>query len=344
MNDYLRLRLRQALDAIGAPDVPVETEVSRSGLGDVATGVALRLAALSGADPAETARRIVVAMRVDPRYIAEITIAGAGFIDVRYTTTFFHDRLLALVPRFDAWRSSPVPSTPLDFRAARSVDVPLARLRSIVVAETVERLRERHGTEQGRSDAPIRSNGTVDIVALNDDPDRPAGTAGSIDVAELLSELGEEKARYLLLAVSPKRPLHLDLARARDRSPRHDPERLRHLHAHIAGLLRFAAAQGLDIGTTSFAPLHAPEEMRLIRTLVNVPENLTRAATGADPSIVIASLRDVAEAFERFSALHRIIAEPTPRIRTARTTLAALTAAALAEGLGTLGIAAPDRL
>lgn len=341
MHDYLRLRLRGALDAIGAPTVPVDLEVSHNDHGDVATSVALRLARDTGTAPAALARRIVEAMEIDPRYVATIEVADAGFINVSYTAAFFGDRLADLASRLHAWRSHPPPPpTIIDPRRDGSPDgIPIAHLRSMVAAEAVERLRERVGVERSTNEE-VRCNGEIRFSGETTDSTRPGRTEGST----LLERLGEETVRFFLLATSPRRPLSFDLDRAGARSPRNPLERLRHLHAHIAGLGRFALQHEIANESRSFELLDSSEERRVIRSLVKFPDEMARAATQGDPSIVIAGLNEIATAFEQFAAAHRIVAEPAPDIRAARLCLADLTMSALGEGLNVLGISAPDRI
>lgn len=80
--------LREALARIGAPtDHPIRLERPNDPEhGDLATNVALTLAAHLGKPPRQVAEAIIAELKIDPSVISEAEIAGPGFLNFRMST------------------------------------------------------------------------------------------------------------------------------------------------------------------------------------------------------------------------------------------------------------------
>jgi len=97
--------LRAAIQAVGGP-ADFEPELARSrdpDHGDYATNTALVLSARIGARPRDLAEQIVAALDTEQAGIAEVTVAGPGFINFRLSDDLLWSRLaetLAADPEF----------------------------------------------------------------------------------------------------------------------------------------------------------------------------------------------------------------------------------------------------
>lgn len=171
-----------------------------------------------------------------------------------------------------------------------------------------------------------------------------AGTVVTID--DLVGAIGVDAARYALARYSSDSSIDLDLdlwAKAGSENPVYY---VQYAHARVSSLLR----NGADLG---LAPADHPEllthekEGELLRALAAFPGVVASAATLREPHRVARYLEDTAGAYHRFYDNCRVLPmgdeEPTDLHR-ARLTLVAATRTVLANGLGLLGVSAPERM
>ena len=168
----------------------------------------------------------------------------------------------------------------------------------------------------------------------------------AIALHDLLDEISVDAARYFFNSRASTSPLDFDL----DLAVREDSENpvyyVQYAHARICSLVsRLAeegaavpAAAGVDAGV-----LNAPEELALIKALSQYPEELHLAARDYDPSRINRYLVSLAGDFHRFYNACRIKGEE-PGVLSARLKLADSVRAVLANGLGLLGVTAPEKM
>jgi arginyl-tRNA synthetase len=89
--------------------------------------------------------------------------------------------------------------------------------------------------------------------------------------------------------------------------------------------------------------LTAPTELALMAKLAAYPDMLTEAAQGLAPHDVAFYLRDLAGAFHSYYAAERFLVDDAA-LCTARMALLAATAQVLRNGLGLLGVGAPESM
>jgi arginyl-tRNA synthetase len=101
IQDILTAALRGALVALGVDPVPARIPVERSNrpeLGDWSSSVALAAAKASGRPPRELAQEIAARLSTEPPpYVAEVTVAGPGFVNFRLHDRWLHDVLTEVV-------------------------------------------------------------------------------------------------------------------------------------------------------------------------------------------------------------------------------------------------------
>lgn len=171
-----------------------------------------------------------------------------------------------------------------------------------------------------------------------------AGTVVTID--DLVEAIGVDAARYALARYSSDSTIDLDLdlwAKASNDNPVYY---VQYAHARVSSILRNAADLGL-------APESHPEllvhekEGELLRALAELPRVVASAAQLREPHRVARYLEETAAAYHRFYDNCRVLPmgdeEPTDLHR-ARLLLVAATRTVLANGLGLLGVSAPERM
>ncbi len=87
----------------------------------------------------------------------------------------------------------------------------------------------------------------------------------------------------------------------------------------------------------------APEETVLLRLLATWPAVVRGAAQAREPHRVPTFLMEIAAAFHRFYHAHRVVTDDLPLSR-ARLLLAEATRTVLRNGLGVMGVSAPERM
>ena len=168
----------------------------------------------------------------------------------------------------------------------------------------------------------------------------------AIALHDLLDEINVDAARYFFNSRTSTSPLDFDL----DLAVRQDSENpvyyVQYAHARICSLIarleeegeKVPAAAGVDA-----AVMAAPEELALVKTLAQFPEELHLAARDYDPSRINRYLVALASDFHRFYNACRIKGE-AHEILSARLKLADTVRSVLANGLGLLGVSAPEKM
>jgi arginyl-tRNA synthetase len=124
---------------------------------------------------------------------------------------------------------------------------------------------------------------------------------------------------------------------------------VQYAHARLASILRNAADLGIAPAGDDFDPalLDHPREGDLLRALAEFPRVVGQAAELREPHRVARYLEDTAASFHKFYDECRVLPmgdeEPTP-LHAARLLLVAATRQVIANGLGLLGVTAPERM
>jgi arginyl-tRNA synthetase len=168
--------------------------------------------------------------------------------------------------------------------------------------------------------------------------------ANFITLDELMDEVGPDVVRYFFLMRGMGSHLNFDLSLAKAQSEENPVYYLQYAHARIAGIIRHAESQGVDL-TKTYDPsvLKAPEELSLIIILTEFPDIVESCAATYEPHRLAEFLHDVAGSFHRFYHEHRVVTEDT-ELSNARIALCRATKIVLANGCSILGISAPERM
>ena len=168
----------------------------------------------------------------------------------------------------------------------------------------------------------------------------------AIALHDLLDEVSVDAARFFFSSRTATSPVDFDL----DLAVREDSENpvyyVQYAHARICSLVSRLAEEGAQVPqaeTVDAALLTAPEELTLLKALAQYPEEIHLAARDYDPSRINRYLATLAGDFHRFYSACRIKGEE-PAILAARLKLADTVRAVLANGLGLLGVTAPEKM
>jgi arginyl-tRNA synthetase len=180
------------------------------------------------------------------------------------------------------------------------------------------------------------------------DPVRMSKRAGTVVLlADLVDAIGVDAARYALARYSTDSPIDLDLdlwARQTDENP---VFYVQYAHARLSSILRNARDLGLELGELVPELLEHEREGDLLGVLGEFPRVVATAAELREVHRVARYLEQLAGTFHRFYDVCRVLPrgdeEPTDLHR-ARLWLVEATRVVLGNGLGLLGVSAPERM
>ncbi|MDQ4009633.1 MAG: arginine--tRNA ligase [Actinomycetota bacterium] len=172
-----------------------------------------------------------------------------------------------------------------------------------------------------------------------------AGTVVTMD--DLIDAVGVDAARYALLRSSPASPIDIDLDLWSKRTNDNPVFYVQYAHARLASLARNAADLGISSRDAQLGLLSHEREGALIRTMGEFPRIVASAAQLREPHRVARYLEQLAGAYHRFYDTCRVLPlgdeQPGP-LHAARLALSEATRQVLANGLGLLGVSAPERM
>jgi len=170
--------------------------------------------------------------------------------------------------------------------------------------------------------------------------------AGSyVTVRDLIDEVGRDAVRYFLLMRKGDSQLVFDVDLARSQSEENPVYYIQMAHARLSGIFRVGE---VDAGTITgagvdWSVLDQPEERELAKALLDWPDFVASAADALEPHRVANWRLETARLGHTGYHKHHVLGEPEP-VMQARLALARAAQLTLANGLGLLGIAAPERM
>jgi arginyl-tRNA synthetase len=170
-----------------------------------------------------------------------------------------------------------------------------------------------------------------------------------ITLDDLVDEVGVDAARYSLIRYPVDSPLVLDVDLLLKRSNDNPVYYVQYASARIASVLRNAAELGIDWRAAAFVPalLDHERENDLLGVLAEFPRVVASAAELREPHRVARYLETLATAYHRFYDVCRVLPmgdEPATAQHIARLWLCAASRQVFVNGLGLLGVSAPERM
>jgi arginyl-tRNA synthetase len=181
-----------------------------------------------------------------------------------------------------------------------------------------------------------------------------------VTIDDLLDQVGNPDVfRYFMVTRSPESHLNFDLDQAQEQDWQKNPVfYVQYAHARVASLFTHARERGLGPvpdadqawAETDLGPLQAPEELALAKTLLRFPGLVAGAAAACEPHRVAVYLYDLAAQFHGYHHLgthtpaFRVVRPEAPELTRARLALARAVGQVIRNGLGLLGIRAPESM
>jgi arginyl-tRNA synthetase len=172
--------------------------------------------------------------------------------------------------------------------------------------------------------------------------------AGSyLTLRDLIDEVGRDATRYFLVARAPSSQLTFDIDLALSQSNDNPVYYIQYAHARACSVMGKLAQQGWDWqaerALAHLDQLSEDHERALLRRLDRYPEVVAHAAQNHEPHNVANYLRELAGDFHAWYNAHKMLVDDAP-LRDARVALSQSVRQVLANGLGLLGVHAPESM
>ncbi len=172
--------------------------------------------------------------------------------------------------------------------------------------------------------------------------------SGEFDtLRQLRAEVGNDAARFFYVSRSNDQHLDFDLDIATSESKDNPVYYVQYAHARVAQVFRKLAERELDWdaanGRNKLSMLEDSHERSLMAALSRFPEVIELAANNRAPQHLVHYLRDLANDFHTYYHACDFIVDD-PDLRDARLTLISAARVVIANGLGLLGVSAPESM
>lgn len=167
-----------------------------------------------------------------------------------------------------------------------------------------------------------------------------------VTLKEVVAEVGVDAARFFFMTRSSDSHLDFDLEVAKAQTSDNPVYYVQYAHARICSVFRKAEEAGMKLPAWDEADLNLlkeEEETSLMRQLAAFPELVAGAAASREPHRLTHYLTELAKRFHPYYNRHRFINEDLALSR-ARLVLAQAVKQVVANGLGLLGISAPEKM
>lgn len=167
-----------------------------------------------------------------------------------------------------------------------------------------------------------------------------------ITLRELREEVGKDAARFFYIQRKPDQHLEFDLELAKSQSNNNPVYYIQYAHARICSVLK-QVTQNIfwdkEATAETLSTLQLPYEKNILRLLGHYRETVKKAGLGYAPQILATYLHELAHAFHSYYNAEKFLV-PQIQTRNARLCLIKAVSVILSNGLGLLGITAPDHM
>ena len=168
-----------------------------------------------------------------------------------------------------------------------------------------------------------------------------------VALRELVDEVGADAARFFYVMRKPEQHLEFDLELAKAQSNDNPVYYIQYAHARICSVLRQAREQSLaydqSVALDSLSLLDSDSEQKLLAQLARYEERALDAALAYEPHALCFYLQELAHCFHNYYNAQRFL-RAEERLRNSRLALCLATRQVIANGLGLLGVSAPETM
>ncbi|MZG30859.1 MAG: arginine--tRNA ligase [Nitrospinae bacterium] len=165
-------------------------------------------------------------------------------------------------------------------------------------------------------------------------------------LADVVSEVGVDAARYFFLMRSSDTHLDFDLELAKKETPDNPVFYIQYAHARICSIFRTAEEKGVvwdRSSNTDLTPLKDEEEFAMIRAILAFPEVVEKSAQALEVHRISHYLLDLVSRFHGYYSRHRVISDDKP-LTLARLFLLDALRITIRNGFELMGISSPEKM
>ena len=167
-----------------------------------------------------------------------------------------------------------------------------------------------------------------------------------VTLRQLRDDVGSDAARFFYAQRKSEQHMDFDLDLAKSQSNENPMYYVQYAHARICRIFKTAQERGIDtssIQTADFSQLSSEHEQTLLTSLQRFSEIVNAAAANYEPHQITYYLRDLATAFHSYYNTVKFL-EAEPAARDAMLALSAAVQQVLKNGLGIIGVGAPETM
>ena len=168
-----------------------------------------------------------------------------------------------------------------------------------------------------------------------------------VTLRELRKEVGNDAARFFYVMRKCEQHMDFDLDLAKSQSNDNPVYYIQYAHARVRSVFRQLQEKQFNwdraAGNEGVSILSESHELELMINLSRYPEILEAAAINHEPHQLTHYLRELANDFHTYYNAHTFLVEDA-KVRNARLNLIEATRQVIANGLGLLGVSAPDTM
>jgi arginyl-tRNA synthetase len=166
-----------------------------------------------------------------------------------------------------------------------------------------------------------------------------------VTLRDLRNEVGNDAARFFYLLRSHDQALDFDLELAKSRSNENPVYYIQYAHARVSSVMKQLGSKGhtYDAGAADLSLLTNEHEQAVLTAVSKYPEIIEQAALNRAPHTLVHFLRDLANTLHTYYNAEQFIVEEAP-LRNARLTLVLAVQQVIRNGLGILGVSAPETM
>ncbi len=168
--------------------------------------------------------------------------------------------------------------------------------------------------------------------------------AGSyVTLRDLIDEVGCDATRYFLAARHPDSQLVFDIDLAKSKSNENPVYYIQYAHARISAVLAQWDGEQKTLLEANVKLLDSEYETTLLQKMIDFPNVIENAAQELAPHLIAFYLKDLAADFHSYYNASRFLVDDG-ELKCARLALIAAVAQVMRNGLGLLGVSAPEKM
>jgi arginyl-tRNA synthetase len=164
-----------------------------------------------------------------------------------------------------------------------------------------------------------------------------------VTLRELRQDVGKDAARFFYVMRKSDQHLDFDLDLAKSQSNENPVYYVQYAHARVCSVLAQWDGDRADLADVDTAALTSPAELALLQKIIDYPDVIEAAAKELSPHLIAFYLRELASEFHSYYNSTRFLV-PEISVQHARLALIAAIQQILSNGLGLLGVSAPDKM